>query len=80
MTPKKTINTKAKTWTLLGLTALTGDCVMCVLISSKKRPQELWETGMDIFAKQIGEVSNDDYFIKNSGKGKRYHGGPTCSF
>ena len=49
-TPQKTINTKSKTWTLLGLTALSGDCAMCVLIFSGKRPQALWETGMDIFA------------------------------
>ena len=35
---------------------------------------------MDIFAEQEGEVSDDDYFKKNSGKNKRYPGGSTCIF
>ena len=37
------------------------------------------ETGMDIFAEQEGEISDDDYFKKNSGKNKQYLGGSTCT-
>ena len=44
------------------------------------RENKLYECGMDIFAEQIGEVGDEDFFEKNSGKGKLYPGGPTCTF
>ena len=34
MEPQKTINTKDAHWTLLGLTSLNGDPVMCIIIFS----------------------------------------------
>ena len=80
MTPQQKASTKDKHFTLLGLTALNGDPVMCVVIFAGKRETKLYETGMDIFAEQIGEVGDEDFFEKNSGKGRRYPGGPTCSF
>ena len=53
---------------------------MCVVIFSGKRKNLLYKTGMDVFAEKIGDVTDDNYFYKNTGKEKRYPGGPTCSF
>ena len=80
MVPQTKANTKDKHWTMLGLTALNGQPVMCIIIFAGKREQAIVETGMDIFAEQVGEVSDKDYFANNSGTGKRYPGGPTCDF
>ena len=80
MTPQQKACTKEKHFTLLGITALNGDPVMCVIIFAGKRENKLYECGMDVFAEQIGEVGDEDFFEKNSGKGKLYPGGPTCTF
>ena len=78
--PQKMINTKDAHWTLLGLTSLNGDAVMCIIIFAGVRESAVVETGMDIFAQQEGDVSDKDYFKKNTGVGKLYPGGPTCVF
>ena len=36
--PKKNISTKSKKFTMIGLTALTGDPVLCILIIEDKTP------------------------------------------
>ena len=38
------------------------------------------ETGLDLSAEAIGDMSDDDYFENNSGKGERFPSGPTCYF
>ena len=68
-----------KHFTLLGLTLLSGDALMCVVIFSGKRRNTMVETGIDMFAEEFGEVSDKDYILKNSGKNKRFPGGPTCT-
>ena len=75
MIPKKKVNTKDKHFTVLGLTALNGEAIMCVVIFAGIREQAVVDTGMDVFAQQEGEVSDDDFFVKNSGKNKRFSGG-----
>ena len=75
MIPKKKVNTKDKHFTVLGLTALNGDAIMCVVIFAGIREQAVVDTGMDVFAQQEGEVSDDDFFINNSGKNKKIQGG-----
>ena len=65
------INTKDKHFTLLGLTALNGDAVMCVIIFAGKREQAVVEKGMDGFAPEEGDVRDEDYFKRNSGPNKK---------
>ena len=77
MEVRKKINTKEKRWTLLGLTSLNGEPVMCIIIFAGIREQAIYETGMDIFCEQEGVVSDEFYFKNNSGPGKRFPGGPT---
>ena len=64
MEPQKKINTKDKHFTLLGLTALNGDPVMCIIIFAGKQEHAVVETGMDVFADQEGEVSDEDFLLK----------------
>ena len=80
MVPQQKASTKDKHFTLLGLTALNGDPVMCVVIFAGKRETKLYECGMDLFAEKVGDVSDDNFFENNSGHGKRFPGGPTCEF
>ena len=75
---QRKISTKNKLYTLLGLTLLSGDPRMCVLIMAGDRLRTEVETGIDMFAKTIGNINEDDYFLKNSKKGKRFPGSPTC--
>ena len=78
--PKEISNTKDKHWTLIGLTTLSGEAVMCVMIFAGEKPSTLLETGMDIFAEVNGHESDHNFFEKNSGPGKLYPGGLTCVF
>ena len=78
--PQQRVNHKDKHWTLIKLTTLSGDPIMRVIIFAGKRYNPLYETGMNIFAEQVGEVSDDDYFEQNSGPNKQYPGDPTCVF
>ena len=52
--PKEIVNTKDKHWTLIGLTTLSGEAVMCIVIFAGEKPTILLETGMDIFVEIIG--------------------------
>ena len=51
---------------------------MCVIIFAGKRRNALVELGIDPFAEDIGEVTDEDYVMKNKGPGKRFPGGPSC--
>ena len=68
MVPQLKSNAKDKHYTVLGLTALSGDPVMCVVIFAGTRENRLWETGIDSFAETEGDVSDDDYFQKKQWK------------
>ena len=76
--PQRKISTKNKHYTTLGLTLLDGRPLMCVVIMSGEHPKAEVETGIDVFAEAVGDVEDDDYFEKNTGKGKKYPCGPTC--
>ena len=80
MVPQLKENSRDTHYTLLVLTTLSGDAVMCVVIFSGKRENILWETEIDFFAKTESDVSDAKYFEKNSGANKRFPGGPTCIF
>ena len=79
-TPQQQINIKYKHYILLGLTVLTGKPVMCVVIFSSTKEHVIVETGLDLSTPIFGSPADADFFEKNSGKGKRFPGGPTCEF
>ena len=79
-TPQQKICTKDKHYTVIAPTALNGEIVMCCIIFTGVKPVALCKTGLDLAAETIGHNSDDDFFEKNSGKGKRFPGGSTCNF
>ena len=62
MVPQQKSNSRDKHYTLLGRTALSGDAVIYVVIFSGERESRLWETGIDVFTKTEGDVSDANYF------------------
>ena len=80
MVPYQKMSNKDKHFTVMGFTLLTGKPIMCAVIISVNVMRGDIETGIDIFAKQIGLSTDIDYIEKNSGKGKLFPGGPTCEF
>ena len=67
-------------WTMLAVTALTGEPVCCVVIIEGKRLAAEDMTGEDIMVSQEG--CEDISFLnqENHGPDKRFPGGPSCSF
>ena len=79
-TPKENCSTKSKHWTLIGLTALDGTPVMCIVIFKGVEESTIHATEMDLFVEVEGNESEQDFFAKNSGPGKLYPGDPKCMF
>jgi len=71
---------KNRRFTLIGLTALTGEPVMVVIIIAGKKPKGNIEAGMDILMNPDGSPNDTDYVMKNSGPGRFFPGGPHCKF
>lgn len=77
-TPQKAVATKSNHFTTLGVTALDGTPVMCCVIFAAKVLKGYEGTGLNIHADEIGTIDDKEYIKNNSGKGKRFPGGPTC--
>ena len=78
--PQITINVRSKHYTVMGITAFTGEIVMCVIIFAGLKPNALYETGFDPFAARTGDWEDKDFLEKNTGQGKMFPCGPTCTF
>ena len=82
--PKIKISTKNKHWTTLGLTAMNGDPVMCVIIFANKKRQVYNELGLDCSVNLDGDIDDfetiHDYIIHNSGPGKAFQQAPMCKY
>ena len=65
---------------MMGLTSLTREPVMCIIIFAGKCPNALCETGLDLHSPTVGEPSDPDFFKNKSGPGKRFPGKPTCIY
>ena len=77
MIPQQKLSTRDKRFTLIVLILLSGDTVMCVLIIAGKKQNALVEMGINNDATMVGK-EGDERFLKNCGKDKLFHGGPTC--
>jgi hypothetical protein len=83
--PKTPATKKDKHFTCLGLTALDGQPVMCVIIIDSKKRDLLVETGVDTECARVDNsvCTNDDefsYLERNLGTDSQYPGGPVCNF
>jgi hypothetical protein len=84
MTPKQICSSRDKHFTVLGLTAATGDPVLCVVIFASEKKEGVvgnWSEGIDIMVNPVldekGEVILSEV---NFGEGKYFPSGPTCCF
>jgi hypothetical protein len=79
--PQQKVGNKNKHFTVMGLTALTGEPVMCIVIIEGMQRQVEIELGIDLDVQtDVGSLNDMDYVKRNTGKGKRFPGGPTCHF
>ena len=79
-TPQQKVSSRDKHYTILGLTILSSEPIICIIIFAGKCHQPLIETGLDLEAEVEGNEEDDDFFAKNSGKEKRFPMRPTCTF
>ena len=85
-TPKVNATKKSKKFTVLGLTTLQGDTLMCVVIIEGKERNVFVESGVDPFhpfyKTHRDDISNSNIELlqDNFGPGKLFPGGPTCEF
>jgi len=54
-----------------------GAPLMCVMIFTGKRHNTMIELGVNSFAEEIDEVTDNDFIMKNKGPYKKFPGGPT---
>ena len=78
--PQNKTSKTNKRFTLIGLTAFTGEPVLCIIILQGKQPKPDIEAGVDILVSPIGDTSDPDFFANNYGPGKYMPGGPVCHF
>ena len=78
--PQKRASTKNIKFTMIGLTAFTGEPVICILIIEGKEPKGNIEAVINISVTPVGDNRNIDFFLNNSGPGKYYPGGPECIY
>ena len=86
--PYQSLSTKNRHFTCLGLTTLSGEGVMYVVIVQGKKRDILTETGIDwnMLCNGDDELFDMDksdifrFFQSNYGKHKLYPGGPSCTF
>ena len=76
--PQKKVSTNDRHFTVLPLTLLTREPLMCILVLSGKRENALTEMGINSKADVIGQELSLNFVDRNSGEGKLFAGGPTC--
>ena len=71
--PQITINIRSKHYTVMGITAFTGEIAMCVIMLAGLKPNTLYETGFDPFAVVVGDWEAEDFVENNMGPAKNFH-------
>ena len=66
--PQQKISTRDKHFTLMPLTLLTGDPLMCILIISGKKPSAATEMEIDQFQEMVCTHDDEEFFKKIVGK------------
>ena len=61
--PQEKVSKNNEHFTLIGLTLLTSAPLLCVMILTGKRHNVIVELGVDPFAKDIGEITDNDFII-----------------
>jgi hypothetical protein len=83
MRPKQIASNRDRHFTVLGLTAASGDPVLCVVIfaSERKGVAASWAEGIDLTVDPVKDEDGAVLLEKvNFGEGKYFPSGPTCFF
>jgi hypothetical protein len=84
MTPKQICSTRDRHFTVLGVTAATGDPVLCVVIFASEKTNGVianWAEGIDIMVDPVKDEQGEIILSEvNFGEGKYFPSGPTCCF
>jgi hypothetical protein len=84
MTPKQICSTRDCHFTVLGLTASSGNPVLCVVIFASDKSNGVvanWTEGIDIMVDPVKDESREIILSEiNFGEGKYFPSGPTCNF
>jgi hypothetical protein len=84
MTPKQICATRDRHFTVLGLTAASGDSVLCVVIFASEKNNGVvanWAEGIDIMVDPVKDENGEIILSElNFGEGKYFPSGPTCLF
>jgi hypothetical protein len=80
--PRQLSTKKDKHFTCLGLTLITGQPLMCVIIIEGKTKNYLVESGVDteVLEMRKQDESEIEHYMNNMGKNKKYPCGPTCTY
>ena len=80
--PYKVTGKKDKHFTVMGFTNLAGEPILCVILITGKEDNFLVRTGIvdDDEVEVIGTPDDPDFVLKNTGKGKKFPGGPSCMY
>ena len=73
-------STRNRRFTMIRLTAFTGEPIMFILILEGKHPKGHIEAGIDITVSPVGDNTDPEFIFNNSGPGKYYPGGPECTY
>ena len=65
---------------MIGLTSLTGQPMMSIVIIQGTMHNQAAEIGFNVTVQINGIPTDADFFMKNSGPGKYFLGGPVCHF
>ena len=85
--PYQSIATKSNHFTCLGLTLLSGEAIMCIVIIQGKKRDILTESGIDWDCiKEVDvmdscdSIDESEFFLNNYGNGNLFPGGPVCNY
>ena len=78
--PQEKSSRNDKHFTLLGLTLLSGEPLVYVIIFVGKRRNPVVEMEIDPRTEEVGSVLDEDYIFKSFGEGRRFPGGPACTY
>jgi len=77
---KESATTNNNHFTILDFTAATDEPVMCAIIISGKTIKPEVKTGLEAFAEKVGDETDPDFILRNTGPGKIYPNGLSCLF
>ena len=78
--PYHKVSKKDRHFTVMGITSLTCNLLCCIVIVKGEQRNLFVESGIDVTATPVSDVSDDQFFEQNFGENKYFPRGPTCIY